>query len=102
MLRTVLHRKGEKYCTHALMTSRKTDKMLDKISDLLLLGSAFSKLRYKEGSCKCIPVFLEHIKMTDKEATCISLSSKRHLCCDLRQLQRLFISLLHCLCYYIM
>ena len=30
MLKMVLHRKGEKYCTHALMTSRKTDKMLDK------------------------------------------------------------------------
>ena len=39
MLRMVLHRKGEKYCTHALMTSRKTDKMLDKTSDLLLLFS---------------------------------------------------------------
>ena len=46
MLRMVLHRKGEKYCTQALMTSGKTDKMLDKTSDLLLLRSAFNKLRY--------------------------------------------------------
>ena len=81
MLRMVLHRKGEKYCTRALMTSRKTDKMLDKTSDILLLRSAFNKLRYTEGRG---PAFLEHIKMTDKEATCILLSSKRHLCCDLR------------------
>ena len=36
MLRMVLYRKGEKYCTHVLMTLRKTDKMLDKTSDLLL------------------------------------------------------------------
>ena len=49
MLGMVLHGKGEKYCTHALMTSRKTDKMFDKTSDLLLLRSAFNKLRYTEG-----------------------------------------------------
>ena len=54
MLRMGLHRKGEKYCTHALMTLRKTDKMLDKTSDLLLLRSAFNKLRYTEGSCKAL------------------------------------------------
>ena len=54
MLRMGLHRKGEKYCIHALMTSRKTDKMLDKISDLLPLSSAFNKLRYTEGSCKAL------------------------------------------------
>ena len=48
MLGMVLHGKGEKYCTHALMTSRKTDKMLDKTSDLLS-RSAFNKLRYTEG-----------------------------------------------------
>ena len=55
MLGMVLHRKGEKYCTHAVMTSRKTDKMLDKTSDLLLFRSAFNKWRYTEGSCKaCI------------------------------------------------
>ena len=54
MLRMVLHRKGEKYCTHALVTLRKTDKMLDKTSDLLLLRSAFNKLCYTEGSCKGI------------------------------------------------
>ena len=54
MLRMVLHRKGEKYCTHALMTSRKTDKMIDKTSDLLLLRSAFNKLLNTEGSCKAV------------------------------------------------
>ena len=55
MLKMVLHRKGEKYCTHALMTSRKTDKMLDKSSDLLLLRSAFNKLRYTEAHVRvCI------------------------------------------------
>ena len=54
MLGMVLHRKGEKYCTHALVTLRKTDKMLDKTSDLLLLGSAFNELRYTEGSCKAL------------------------------------------------
>ena len=63
MLRMVLHRKGEKYCTHALQTSRKTDKMLDKTSDLLLLRSAFNIYRGL-----MYPAFLEHIKMTDKEA----------------------------------
>ena len=54
MLRMVLHRKEEKYCTHALMTSKKTDKMLEKTSDLLLLRSAVNKLRYTEGSCKVV------------------------------------------------
>ena len=49
MLGMVLHGKGEKYYIHALMTSRKTDKMLDKTSDLLLLRSAFNKLRYRES-----------------------------------------------------
>ena len=55
MLRMVLHRQGEKYCTHALLTSRKTDKMLDKTSDLLLLRSAFNKLRLQRAHVRpCI------------------------------------------------
>ena len=57
MLGMVLHRKGEKYCTHALMNSRKIDKMLDKTSDLILLRSAFNKLRYTEGSCKALHIW---------------------------------------------
>ena len=47
MLRMVLHRKGEKYCIHALMTSRKTDKMLDKTSGLLLLRSVIQRAHVK-------------------------------------------------------
>ena len=42
--------KGEKHCIHAL----KTDKMLDKTSDLLL-SSTFNKLHNTEGSCKTMP-----------------------------------------------
>ena len=54
MLRMGLERKREEYCIHALMSSRKIDKMRDETFDLLLLSSTCNKLRNTEGLCKAL------------------------------------------------